>query len=144
MTDLKRWLDNKPSVEEHRDIPITNLHNLALEIKAGPTNEVTCAAHRYVIRGFHATTNPDRAEDDPEDSCVLLFQNGVVPEVGVNGITPEALLLVIRDRFLGFQSGKFACPENAEVLRGIDIALKGIESRTNERSDRGVEGTHES
>lgn len=72
----------------------------------------------------------------------IKFQNGTIPEVGVNGVTQEALLAVVADRLRGFQSGPFACKANACALTHIEEALHWLQQRTLERMRRGVEGTH--
>lgn len=78
---------------------------------------------------------------DPGD-VRLCFQNGPIKDVGTNGITQEALLAVCIDRLRGFQSGKFACRENAIALTHLEDAVHWLQHRTNERLKRGVEGTH--
>ena len=61
----------------------------------------------------------------------------------INGISNESLLAVIRDRLEGFQTGPFACESNLEALRSVIIAMDTLAHRTAERTQRGVEGTHE-
>lgn len=74
--------------------------------------------------------------------CVIIdFQNGPVKEAGVNGISNEALLAIVADRLLGFQAGAYACRENAIALTKIQEAMHWLHHRTNERLQRGVEGT---
>ena len=73
----------------------------------------------------------------------LTFQNRPIQEVGVNGISNEALLAVVEDRLLGFQSGDFACRENALALTKLQEAMYWLHHRTKERIQRGVEGTHQ-
>jgi hypothetical protein len=82
-------------------------------------------------------------KDDPITvaACCIQFQNGPVREVGVNGISNEALLAVVEDRLLGFQSGEFACCENAVALTKIQEAMMWLQKRTRDRMARGVEGT---
>ncbi len=72
----------------------------------------------------------------------ISFQNGPINEVGVNGITQEVLLAIIEDRLMGFQSGDYACAENADALRHVRAAMAALHARTSERMTRGVEGTH--
>jgi hypothetical protein len=72
----------------------------------------------------------------------LLFQNGPINEVGVNGITHEALLAILIDRMEGFQSGPFANDYNAAALNHLRSAQGVLLDRTKERMSRGVEGTH--
>jgi ABC-type transport system involved in cytochrome c biogenesis ATPase subunit len=70
------------------------------------------------------------------------FQNGPIAEVGVNGITHEALLAIIADRLRAFQAGPYACRENAIALTKIEEAQHWLHHRTLARMARGVEGTH--
>lgn len=102
------------------------------------------ANHRYEIDGFDVTTNSsfDGASDDPSGATTLLFQNGPINEVGVNGITQEALLAIVADRLRSFQAGPYACRENALALTKIEEAQHWLLSRTRGRMARGVEGTH--
>ena len=79
------------------------------------------------------------------DSCsgpVVSFQNGPIGEVGVNGIQNEDLMAIVIDRLRGFQSGKFACRENAIALTKLEEAMMWLKKRTMDRIARGVEGTH--
>lgn len=70
------------------------------------------------------------------------FQDGPIQSTeDINGITNEALLAVVEDRLKGFQSGQFACRENAIALTHIQDALHWLHHRTRERVARGVEGT---
>lgn len=73
--------------------------------------------------------------------CDIRFQKGPIQEVGVNGISNEALLAVVEDRLLGFQSGEYACRENAVALTKIQEAMMWLQKRTRDRVARGVEGT---
>jgi hypothetical protein len=75
-------------------------------------------------------------------NCIIAFQNGPIKEAGVNGITHEALLAIIEDRLVGFQSGPYACADNAEALDHIRGAMECLQRRTKARVARGVEGTH--
>ena len=77
------------------------------------------------------------------DRTNIEFQNGPIQEVGVNGISNEALLAIVEDRLLGFQNGQFACRENAVALTKIQEALMWLGKRTRDRLARGVEGTHQ-
>lgn len=73
----------------------------------------------------------------------LAFQNGPIKEAGVNGVTHEVLLAVVIDRLEGYQSGQFACEENAVALEALRTAVIALKSRTQKRLARGVEGTHQ-
>jgi hypothetical protein len=72
----------------------------------------------------------------------VVFQDGPVKEVGLNGVTHEALLAILIDRLECFQAGPFACEANAMALFGLRAALAQLQKRTRERIARGVEGTH--
>jgi len=64
--------------------------------------------------------------------CVS-FQDGNPQEVGVNGVTLEAVLAVCADRVERFQDGPHANRYNAEALLGIERALEALKDRTRER-----------
>lgn len=69
------------------------------------------------------------------------FQNGPIAEAGINGLTHEVLLAIVADRLAGFQSGKYACEENADALAHVEAANAALLARTQKRAERGVEGT---
>lgn len=101
------------------------------------------APKRFVISGFDAQTNPAAEAGDNLNACVILLQNGVIPEVGVNGVTAEDLLKVVEEIYVCFQEGKFACQENEEVLQHVRAAQAALHKRLNRRKDEGTEGTYE-
>lgn len=102
------------------------------------------ASHLYRISGYLSDSNRslgDRASR--ETSVRILFQNGPIAEVGVNGVTHEALLAILIDRLNCFQNGPFACNENAAAKSYLEQAQACLLGRTKARMARGVEGTHE-
>jgi len=99
------------------------------------------AHHVYMIDGFDNSTNPSVEKFLDCRHTLILFQNGSIKEVGINGITEEALLAIVTDRLRSFQGGKYACKENACALTHIEEALMWLNRRTIERMRRGVEGT---
>jgi hypothetical protein len=105
------------------------------------------AQHRYEITGFDTENNPSRTNAQGYSASfsrlLVLFQNGPIPEAGVNGVTHEALLAIVADRLRSFQAGPYACRENALALTKIEEALHWLHHRTRARMARGVEGTHE-
>lgn len=111
--------------------------------EAGPDNEEHGAPVRYEITGLNLSTNPEHVEGEPTDGCTILFQNGVVPEVGFNGVTPEVLLDILIHRFQKFQSGKLACSENERALEGLRQAKQAIIDRRADRLERHVHNTYE-
>lgn len=82
--------------------------------------------------------------DKEYEDCFFFvgFQNGPIKEADVNGVTHEALLAILIDRLEGFQSGQYACEDNAEALFALRTALSVLQRRTRARLARGVEGTN--
>lgn len=72
----------------------------------------------------------------------IMFQNGPIGEVGVNGCTNEDLLGVVAHRLACFQAGPFACMENAVALQNVGVALDWLRRRTQARQAQGVEGSN--
>lgn len=105
------------------------------------------ACHLYHIEGFNTASNGS----DPfverygkaSDHSTVIFQNGPINEFGVNGVTHEALLAIVIDRLRSFQSGPFACRENAIALTHFEEGLMWLQRRTVARIKRGVEGTNQ-
>ena len=128
---------------------IVNPANDKLKITVEDAPGAGGACHLYSIRGFDPGSNLSAKSQhflgggDIIDSVSLLFQNGPIAEVGVNGITHEALLAILIHRLRCFQSGPYACPENADALTHLESAQRSLHNRTRARMDRGVEGTHQ-
>lgn len=97
------------------------------------------ACHVYGI----TSTEPRNAENPPAVTLPIRFQNGPIAEFGVNGISGESLLAIVEDRLIGFQSGPYACRENAVALTKLQECLMWLQKRTRDRMARGVEGTSE-
>lgn len=98
------------------------------------------ACHHYTITTPNKPLRQELAE--PAVNCEIMFQNGPIPEAGVNGVTQEALLAVVIDRLESFQKGPYSCRENAIALTKIQEAMHWLQHRTLARVARGVEGTH--
>lgn len=97
------------------------------------------ACHGYqIINVGEQNTGPDK----DHVLASLNFQNGPIAQVGVNGVTHEALLAILIDRLEGFQSGPYACDDNQVALIACKQAMKALQRRTLARVARGVEGTH--
>ena len=90
------------------------------------------ACHYYAITNLARTWSTTKIE----------FQDGPIKEVGVNGISGEALLAIVIDRLRSFQTGPFACRENAIALTHLETSLMWLQKRTHDRISRGVEGTY--
>lgn len=113
-------------IEDHKVNSANDRINLAVLDEPGAGG----ACHEY-----EATLPDGRATR-------ISFQNGPINEAGVNGLTQEVLLAIVVDRLRAFQSGPFACRENALALTKIEEAQHWLHSRTRARMSRGVEGTH--
>lgn len=105
------------------------------------------ANHRYEITGFDTESNVSRLNAEGYSTRytreIILFQNGPIKEVGVNGVTQEALLAIVIDRLRSFQAGPYSCEANAFALTHCEAALDNLQARTRARIARGVEGTHQ-
>lgn len=70
-----------------------------------------------------------------EHACNIQFA-----KAGEVGVTNEALLAILADRLIGFQTGPFKCDENGEALHHIHKAMELLKSRTRRRMALGIEG----
>jgi hypothetical protein len=119
-----------------------NPANDRLEIEVMDAPGAGGANHVYRVTGFDAPA-PKREEIPAADgSADIIFQDGPIPENGVNGLTQEVLLEICADRLRSFQAGPFACRENALALTKIEEAQMWLQKRTRDRMARNVEGTH--
>ena len=98
------------------------------------------ACHSYQVNYY---LNPGTPAGGVHPMCHVKFQDGPIKEAGINGITNEVLLAIVEDRLAGFQSGPYACRENAIALTKIQEALMWLLKRTRDRLSRGVEGTNQ-
>lgn len=91
------------------------------------------ACHEYQVYAVDGQNVPPYA--------TVSFQNGGIQDAGVNGCQNEDLLAIVIDRLKGFQAGEFAHAKNEAALLHLYAALAALVRRTQERIDRGVEGT---
>ena len=94
------------------------------------------------IKARADNTDPGDSTGHSDQKLRILFQNGPILEVGVNGISGEALLAIVIDRLRSFQAGQYACRENALALTKLEESLMWLNKRTADRKGRGVEGKH--
>lgn len=101
------------------------------------------ACHDYAIDFYDQRYGRERSPNSDRHgrNCIISFQKGPIGEAGVNGISQEALLAIVEDRLVGFQSGQYATQDNAEALLHVRQAMECLHRRTKERVARGVEGT---
>lgn len=125
---------------------VVNPANDKLTITVADAAGAGGANHLYMIEGFDTASNASdpfvARHGSPSKHTTILFQNGPIPEKGVNGVTQEVLLAIVADRLNAFQNGPFACRENEVALEKVQEAMEALQSRTKARMARGVEGTH--
>lgn len=93
------------------------------------------ANHAYQV----VVTN-DKGEEIP---YAITFQNGPRKEKNsIHGLLDTDLLEIVRDRLKWFQSGDYACRENALALTALEEALLWMQKRVDDRASRGVLGTN--
>jgi hypothetical protein len=134
-------------VTDHKIEGIDNL--LSIQVLDEPGAGGAC--HHYQITAtkeavLKGVTDAGLAEEINKVSldhlilCDIRFQNSPLQEVGLNGITQEALIAICMDRLRSFQSGDFACESNVLALEHLKLALRYLQQRTRDRLARGVEG----
>ena len=133
------------TIEDHKVNPANDV--LTITVVDEPGHGGAC--HAYLVAGCDWDRNPssnqllEHCEEHNTHGLGICFQNGPIAEAGVNGLTHEVLLAILADRLRGFQSGPYACQENAIALHHICQAQAVLQRRTRARMERGVEGTHQ-
>lgn len=69
------------------------------------------------------------------------FQDGPAQEVGVNGLTNEAMISILIHRLTVLNRAPWQHFENVVAINGLRAAEAALNRRTAERVKRGVEGT---
>lgn len=109
-----------------------NLNEVYREGETGPGG----AHHTYLVR---VPLGEEQAY-----MVHIRFQSGPRKVLGSeHGLLDTDLLEIVRDRLQAFQSGEFACRENACALTHIEEALMWMNKRVEDRAERGVLGTNE-
>jgi len=70
----------------------------------------------------------------------IRFQEGTIPDAGVNGVTLEAVISVCIDQLTAYQAGPYANKYNADALVKLTEGRAALQQRTLDRIARGVEG----
>ena len=96
------------------------------------------ANHYYEVR---QTPSEGATISDKEIYAKVKFQEGPIKEHGINGCHNEDLIAIVIDRLQSFQESNFACRENAIAITKLEEALLWLGKRTQDRKNRGVEGT---
>jgi hypothetical protein len=78
-----------------------------------------------------------------EDTYVLTakLQKGPIKEVGYNGVPIEDVISFCKKKIEEWNE-RFPCHENILAIGGLNKALRWLEHRTKDRTERGVEGTN--
>lgn len=80
----------------------------------------------------------------PMDAVRIQFQHGPRGVAGSTaGVFDDDLLAIVEDRLHGFQSGPFACDENADALVAVQAAREAFSRRVAARIAKGVLGVNE-
>lgn len=77
-----------------------------------------------------------------DNELKIKVQDGVIPEVGVNGIQVTNILEYINELYKSLNS-EYPCRENALTITKIEEAIHWQEARTRDRIKRNVEGKNE-
>jgi hypothetical protein len=132
MAKTKNEPNAAAAAEPVRELALLAEPHVRIFAKGEPGAGGACSS--YLVEWNDVATG-QRAGD-----VLLKFQEGAVPEKGVNGLTNEALLAVVIDRLECFQAGPFPCNENNDALAHARRALELLIERTKKRLARGVEG----
>lgn len=98
-------------------------------------DEAGCGGANHAYR-----ITPNESEYPSQD---ITFQSGPRKSTdSIQGVLDTDLLEIVRDRLKGFQSGEFACRENALALTHIEEALMWMNRRVEDRIERNVLGTN--
>lgn len=131
------------ALHDHKTTPLNENH-IAVRATDNADPDAGNAHHEYEIE----VSVPVEGDDLPANSrrviglVKLSFQHGPINEVGVNGITDQALIAVVLDRWRSFQTSKWANRETAVSITKLEEALMWQHKRTLDRTREGVEGTN--
>jgi hypothetical protein len=68
----------------------------------------------------------------------IVFQHGLPPEVGINGVRGEDVIDVLLSKLNHYQAGDMACRENEEAIKSLQNARDMLVSRRQRRVLQGV------
>lgn len=71
----------------------------------------------------------------------VVFQRGLVPDVGINGCRVEDVITVALERLRRYQEGQLACSENADAIQQLEGSLAVLQTRVKRRREQGVFNT---
>lgn len=131
---------NKPKVRAmKRELTDHKVNGLNEAIRIGVLDDPGSGGANH-----HCLVQPIRKVGEmecPANEVNIVFQDGPIQEVGVNGVSQEALMAVVIDRLRSFQAGPLPSRETAMALTHAEESLMWMQKRTRDRMARGVEGT---
>ena len=63
------------------------------------------------------------------DLGIVKFQDGDPNQVGVNGVSDQAMLCIVADHLEGFERGPYACEANRQASYHIREAIRWLKQR---------------
>ena len=90
--------------------------------------------------GAFAVYAPE-ARESRKQHIEITWQEGAIPDHGVNGAFVEDALEVVRDRIALLNEGEFRCRENSLAITAIEEAMNWCVRRRLNRLNEGVQGT---
>jgi hypothetical protein len=90
------------------------------------------ASHHYTLSTPNTLVGYVQFQQGPRDV------EGSIP-----GVTEAVVLAILIDRLRGFQSGPYACRENAIIITKLEECLHWTKARADARAKRGVLGKAE-
>lgn len=100
--------------------------------------------HTQALTNYEASAFDDPTSMDPPWLWAH-FQDGPIAEFGVNGTTNEEVIEMLLERLHSLNDmefGRYRCRENSLAITHLEEALLWLKRRTENRTKRGVEGTH--
>jgi hypothetical protein len=82
--------------------------------------------------------NPYRFENK---FMTIQFQQGLPPEVGLNGVQVEDVIEVALAKLESYQLGLLSCSENEEAMHALNVAKDALKRRRQRRMLQGVFNT---
>ncbi|MBI1333491.1 MAG: hypothetical protein JST12_09630 [Armatimonadetes bacterium] len=82
--------------------------------------------------------NPYQFENE---FMTVKFQQGLPPEVGINGVQVEDVIEVAIAKLESYQSGPLACSENTAAIQALTVAKDALKRRRQRRMLQGVFNT---
>lgn len=137
LAKIKRLKEEKPMNDENQDSQPLR------EVRIGSQKYTKVCSCNETSFGVPRLYSVIKSGIETETLAVIPFQDGPVKENGINGVANEDLIAIVIDRLEHFQKGEFANIYNDLAIDGLNISLKALRARTDERIKRGVEGTSE-